>query len=118
MASENFFDHEGFAYCFFLFRKTLLIVDSKGRIVAVLVGQPEDPEWVSVIGDAAKVMQGVQQQGVDMDLFSDKCLDHRRGEFLAIPVGVSFGGGQTVGDPRHIFEECSLMNLCYRNREI
>jgi len=30
------------------------------------------------------------------DIFSEDDLDHRRGKFLAIPVGVSFGGGQTV----------------------
>ena len=83
-----------------------------------MVGQPEDPEWVYVIGDAVKVMQGVQQLGAGMDLFSDKILDHRQGEFLAIPVGVSFGDGQMVGDPRNILEECSLINLFYRSREI
>jgi len=77
-------------------RKTLLILDKVGRIVAVLVGQPDDPEWVYVIKDAAEVLEEVQQLGADMDLFSEKSLDHRRGEFLAIPVGVSFGGGQTV----------------------
>jgi len=77
-------------------RKTLLILDKEGWIVAILVGQPDDPGWLYVIDDAAKVMQEVQQMGAELDLFSEKSLDHRRGEFLAIPVGVSFGGGQTV----------------------
>jgi hypothetical protein len=93
-------------------------LDSEGRIVAVLVGQPDDPEWVYVIGDAVKVMQDVREQGAAMDLFSDKSLNHRRGEFLAIPVGVSFGGGQMVGHPRSSFDEHFLTNLCHRNREI
>ena len=72
-------------------------MDSEGRIVAVLVGQPEDPEWAYVIGDATKIMRDVQQLGAKMDLFSEEGLSHRRGEVLAIPVGVSFGGGQMVG---------------------
>jgi len=60
------------------------------------VGQPDDPKWIDVVGDAAEVMQEVQRLGIDMELFADKNLHHRRGEFVAIPVGVSFGGGQTV----------------------
>jgi hypothetical protein len=77
-------------------RKTLLILDKVGRIVAILVGRPDDPEWVYVIDDAANVLEEVQKLGANVDLFSDQTLSHRRGEFLAIPVGVSFGGGQTV----------------------
>jgi len=73
-----------------------LILDKEGRIIAVLVGQPDDPKWIDVVGDAAEVMPEVQRLGIDMELFADKNLRHRRGEFLAIPVGVSFGGGQTV----------------------
>lgn len=83
-------------------RKTRLILDKEGRIIATLVGQPADPEWGHVIEDAANVMQEVQQLGAAVDLFSDSSLDHRRGEFLAIPVGVSFGGGQTVGFSRFV----------------
>jgi hypothetical protein len=41
-------------------------------------------------------MQEVERLGADMDLFTEEDLHHRRGEFLAIPAGVSFGGGQTV----------------------
>jgi hypothetical protein len=67
-----------------------------GWIVAILVGRPDDPEWVYVIDDAANVMEEVQKLGANMDRFSDQSLSHRQGEFLAIPVGVSFGGGQTV----------------------
>jgi len=62
----------------------------------VLVGQPSDPEWREVAKDAEAVMREVQQTGDEFDLFSDKDSSHRRGEFLAIPAGVSFGGGQTV----------------------
>jgi hypothetical protein len=33
----------------------LLILDKEWQIVAILVGQPDDPEWLYVINDAAKV---------------------------------------------------------------
>jgi hypothetical protein len=81
------------------YRTTRLILDREGRIIAAMVGQPDDPKWTDVVGDAAEVMQEVQRLGADMDLFTDKNLHHRRGEFLAIPLGVSFGGGQTVTSP-------------------
>ena len=71
-------------------------MDQEKRIIAALVGQPDDLEWSKVIDAAAAVMQEVQQLGTGERLFSEKHWDHRRGEFLAIPVGVSFGGGQTV----------------------
>lgn len=61
------------------------------------MGQPDDPGWSEVVEAAVAVMQEVQQLGIGEELFSKKQMDHRRGEFLAIPVGVLFGGGQTVG---------------------
>jgi hypothetical protein len=73
-----------------------LILDKEEQIIAVLVGQPDDPQWRDTINAAAEVMQEVERLGASMDLFPEKSLHHRRGEFLAIPTGVSFGGGQTV----------------------
>ena len=64
--------------------------------MAVLVGQPNDPLWGDAIDAAAGVLREVERRGASMELFTEKTLHHRRGEFLAIPVGVSFGGGQTV----------------------
>lgn len=72
------------------------MLDKEERIIAVLVGQPDDPQWSDTIDAATGVMQEVEQLGGSMDLFAEKCLHHRRGEFLAIPAGVSFGGGQMV----------------------
>ena len=80
-----------------------LILDKEERIVAALVGQPEDPQWKDIVDSAAEVMQGVERQGASMDLFTEKNLHHRRGEFLAIPAGVSFGGGQMVQAQPRIF---------------
>ena len=41
-------------------------------------------------------MQEVERLGACQDLFTEKNLHHRRGEFLAVPAGVSFGVGQKV----------------------
>ena len=41
-------------------------------------------------------MREVQEMGADLDVFSEKNWGHGRGRFLASPVGVSLGGGQTV----------------------
>ena len=60
------------------------------------MGQPDDPQWRDTINAAAEVMQEVERLGASMDLFPEKSLHHRWGEFLAIPTGVSFGGGQMV----------------------
>ena len=73
-----------------------MVSDKEERIIAVLVGQPNDPQWSDTTDAAAVVLKEVEQLGGSMDLFAEKCLHHRRGEFLAIPAGVSFGGGQTV----------------------
>ena len=73
-----------------------MILDKQKRIIAVLVGQPDDPQWRVIVDYAAEEMQEVEQLGAYEDLFNEKNLHHRRGEFLAIPAGVSFGGGQAV----------------------
>ena len=112
MAGEEPFDLEFFLLVDFS-RKTLLILDSERRIVAVLVGQPQDPEWVCVVGEATKVMQDVRRLGAEMDLFSGQGLSHRWGEFLAILVGVSFGGGQTVRTSQSLSKAHSLMNFTF-----
>jgi hypothetical protein len=78
-------------------------LDKEERIIAVLVGQPEDPHWRDVADAAAELMQEVECLGASMDLFTEKSLHHRRGEFLAIPAGVSFGGGQTVRAQPRLF---------------
>lgn len=80
------------------------MLDKEERIIAVLVGRPDDPQWSDAINAAAEVMQEVEQLGSSMDLFAAKCLHHRRGEFLAIPAGVSFGGGQTVRTWHRLFD--------------
>ena len=69
-------------------------MDRKKRIIAVLVGRPDDPTWDAAIADAAAAMEEVEESS--QECFPEKSLSHRRGEFVAFPAGVSFGGGQKV----------------------
>ena len=78
------------------FSDTIFIVDAQDRIVSILVGRPNDPEWPVVCEDAAIILEEVRKAGIASDAFPDEYLSHRRGDFVAIPAGVSFGGGQKV----------------------
>lgn len=75
---------------------TLFIVDAADRISAVLVGRPGDSEWPKVCDEAVEILTEVREEGIASDAFLDKYLSHRRGDFVAVPTGVSFGGGQKV----------------------
>lgn len=75
-----------------LLRSTsVAILDSEGRIVAVLVGQPSnDPSWEQVHQDAAAKLERARREC----RFSAKQRSHRRGRFPALATGISHGGGQ------------------------
>ncbi len=49
-----------------------------------------------VCDEAVQVLNEVQEEGIASDAFLEKYLTHRRGDFVSVPVGVSFGGGQKV----------------------
>ncbi|KAJ7821626.1 hypothetical protein B0H14DRAFT_3875864 [Mycena olivaceomarginata] len=70
-----------------------LIVDSEGRIIAILLGQPDDPDWENVVKEAAKALRharcSARRAGVWFPGSS-----HRRGTYYSITAGASFGGGQ------------------------
>lgn len=53
-------------------------------------------EWDAVCTRAHKKMVDVRERGVASGAFTAEEFDHRRGAFLALNVGVSFGGGPTV----------------------
>jgi hypothetical protein len=89
-------DEQGFSEIAWDGRRTRLVLDSEKRIMCVLVARPQDPEWMAVIDDAAALMEGVRSSGLESNAFSSKSVDHRRGDFVALHVGVSFGGGPTV----------------------
>ena len=62
-----------------------------GRILLSLDGRPGDPTWTEVPQGAARTMDRVRTVGL-RKLFGR----HRRGDFIALGDGVSFGGGQKV----------------------
>jgi hypothetical protein len=68
-------------------------VDTNGLIIAVLAGQPDDPSWHEVHGSAYRAIASARMRCY----IPKKDLDHRRGIFPALSIGISFGGGQSVG---------------------
>ena len=85
-----------------VYRTPVLITDSKGRIVAVLAGTPQEREaW-------SKCMQGVQAamdeafsnlRWTDARTLPDNSKGagrNRRGPYYTLAAGLSFGGGQKV----------------------
>lgn len=77
----------------------LALVDSKGRIVAVLAGRPANDEtWGPSMKKAAESMAESREAGRRSNVFPTSEDTHRRGHFVNLAVGVSFGGGQQVSD--------------------
>lgn len=64
------------------------------------VAKLKDPSWMDTIKGAARVITHLREECLRLGLVKKTDLDHRRGKFLAIPCGVSFGGGQTVCSTR------------------
>ncbi|KAJ7433333.1 hypothetical protein FB451DRAFT_1419783 [Mycena latifolia] len=77
-------------------RSPKLILDVHGRIIAILLGRPEDAEWDSVVDDACKAMRRARRAGHASGGIRAKDTKHHRGHFVALASGVSFGGGQKV----------------------
>ncbi|KAK0484267.1 hypothetical protein EDD18DRAFT_1083804 [Armillaria luteobubalina] len=71
-------------------REVIPVANDEGRVITVLAGQPEDPDWESVHTLASALLD--QSQG--KCTFSRKQQKRRRGCYSALSVGISFGGGQ------------------------
>ncbi|KAJ6597140.1 hypothetical protein DFH09DRAFT_905024 [Mycena vulgaris] len=78
------------------FSSPKLILDVHGRIIAILLGCPEDPDWDDVVRDAAKAMDRARRAGYRSGAFRAKDIKHRWGHYALLSTGVSFGGGQKV----------------------
>ncbi len=75
-----------------VFRSPIGLTDAEGRLFGVFVGPPAgDSTWAQVTAGVRVAMQHAKQR-----LRFKKKLD-RRGRFKTIAVGLSYGGGQTVG---------------------
>ncbi|KAJ7736135.1 hypothetical protein B0H16DRAFT_1730979 [Mycena metata] len=74
-------------------RDPKLILDAEGRIIAILLGTPEDQEWAVVVEDAVAAMARARREALREGEWRVGTL-HRRGTHLPVRDGVSFGGGQ------------------------
>ncbi|KAF7346870.1 hypothetical protein MVEN_01438900 [Mycena venus] len=70
-----------------------LVVDDQGRIIAVLLGTPEDPDWADVIKEAVKAMRRARRLARQHGAWRPGTV-HRRGPQFLLTSGVSLGGGQ------------------------
>ncbi|KAJ7096926.1 hypothetical protein C8R44DRAFT_683670 [Mycena epipterygia] len=75
-------------------RDPKLILDDKGRIIAILLGMPEDPEWPNVVKEALKDLICARRTARRYGAWCPGSTFHRRGDYLPLTSGVSFGGGQ------------------------
>jgi hypothetical protein len=75
----------------------LFILDQEGRIVAIFVGTPEDPDWPAVIAEMVKTFTQARQDACDVAALSPQDSLHRRGNYFQFTEGASLGGGQRVG---------------------
>lgn len=78
-----------------------IILDTQGRLITALVGHPRDSDWPTVATDASTALRNMRIEAELRGKRENKSWFHARGDFLTVPVGVSFGGGQKVYT--HIF---------------
>ena len=69
------------------------IVDRRERVIGLCAGCPDDPSWGKTKDDAADGVEDARK----LCRFPSGSTAHRRGQFPALAVGASFGGGQQVG---------------------
>lgn len=63
----------------------------------MMVGRPDDPNWKQAVADvAAEELEEIRVEGDAANAWSKKQRDARRGDFVSITTGVSYGGGQLV----------------------
>ncbi|KAJ2934712.1 hypothetical protein H1R20_g2363, partial [Candolleomyces eurysporus] len=70
-----------------------VILDAEDRIFSGVFAPPEG-DWHQVKAEGAECLRAARRHGLGSGTYSPKELVHRRGEFLAIPTGVSLEGGQ------------------------
>ncbi|KJA18009.1 hypothetical protein HYPSUDRAFT_145652, partial [Hypholoma sublateritium FD-334 SS-4] len=88
-------------------RITQAIVDRDGRVIAVLAGHPNDVDWGTVQRTAHSAILSAKTR----TRFMKKATRHRRGDYPAAAVGISFGGGQkSPGNLRHEERNAAELN--------
>ncbi|KAG6849818.1 hypothetical protein H0H93_004767 [Arthromyces matolae] len=93
---------EGFQLVCWDGRTPCTILDKVGRGVAFLAGRPQTSDWDHVVHRMATAMTSARLDAEASGCVDPNDLRSRRGEFMAIPAGVSFGGGsQKPGNLNH-----------------
>ncbi|KAF9471790.1 hypothetical protein BDN70DRAFT_909297 [Pholiota conissans] len=82
------------------------IFDSEGNLCALLIPGPVDSEWEHQVINPATSGIAIAAELLD---FNTKNVKHRRGDFAAVAMGISHGGGQT---------RPSVLHQTKRNRPI
>ncbi|TEB19511.1 hypothetical protein FA13DRAFT_1605900, partial [Coprinellus micaceus] len=85
------------------------LCDDNDVVIGGLVDRPPAEDWSDVLEEVARCLRTARTLGEAHNIFPSSFYRHRRGSFLAIPVGVSMGGGQTV---------CNLVHTVYARRRI
>ncbi|KAJ7025053.1 hypothetical protein C8F04DRAFT_1269659 [Mycena alexandri] len=68
------------------------LVDKESRVIAVLGGRPNDPEYLQLTEQAARELEAAR---AELN-FRPEQRGGRRGTFSSASAGISFGGGQQV----------------------
>lgn len=75
----------------------MAVLDAAQRLFIVVIEKPAGAtDWEECVERAHQKMVAAREEGLASGAFSQGDLDHRRGAFLAINAGVSFGGGAMV----------------------
>ncbi|KAF8208625.1 hypothetical protein K438DRAFT_1573939, partial [Mycena galopus ATCC 62051] len=90
------------------------LVDSTGRIFAVLAGQPTKEGYPEAV---ARAYNFIKSQGYAAHFPASMCR-HRRGLFAAINVGLSYGKGQTAPTWLDNKEHTALAQSLLANKDI
>jgi hypothetical protein len=81
----------------FLFRQPMPLVDHKDDVIfAVMMSRGEGKDWDRVVSEATAAMKKIFPS---LRLTAAQ-MHHRRGNFTALTIGISFGGGQWVRSAR------------------
>ncbi|KAK7022490.1 hypothetical protein R3P38DRAFT_3317680 [Favolaschia claudopus] len=81
----------GFGYVKFKDPSTRPVVDKTDKVVAVVAGMPDDPNFKRDVHDrAVEAMEAARKKAS----VSEERQSHRRGEFIQLTTGDSMGGGQ------------------------
>ncbi|KAJ7572889.1 hypothetical protein C8J56DRAFT_1067459 [Mycena floridula] len=86
----------------------------------VLVGRPtDDPEWDEVIRWFVKLLTKTRLLIEKYRVFAPKLFTHRRGSFLALACGISYGGGQRKpGNLVYSRRARRIFNVLLNNKDI